>query len=118
MTTTLVDQSSPSRTAGSRHDAPDRSYTVTGELTGQRQSPRSRELEARASSAKTKLFGLAVVAVVAGATISLLGLVVTGPGQTEATTVSGSAAIFGMVGMYSAIGGGLLAVIAALRSQS
>jgi hypothetical protein len=50
--------------------------------------------------------------------VSLVGLVVTSPGQAEATTTTTTAAVFGVVGMFSAVAGGLLAVIAAVRSQS
>ena len=117
ITPTPVDQSSSSKTTAAEQDALQRSAATVGDLASPPPSVRPSPSTARPASTKTRMFGLAVTAVIAGVLISVLGLLVTGP-DAEATTVSAAAAAFGMVGMYSAIGGGLLAVIAALRSQS
>jgi hypothetical protein len=118
MTITFVDRSSTSRTTAAAHGALQRSGTATGTPPGPQPPARHRGSADRASSTKTRLFGVAVVTVVVAVLTSLVGLIVTGPGQVEATSVSAAAAVFGVVGMFSAIAGGLLAVIAAVRSQA
>jgi hypothetical protein len=117
MTITFVDRSSTSRTTAAAHGALQRSGTATGTPPGPQPPARHRGSADRASSTKTRLFGVAVVTVVVAVLTSLVGLIVTGPGQVEAS-VSAAAAVFGVVGMFSAIAGGLLAVIAAVRSQA
>ena len=118
MTITLIDRSSTNGTTAAPHNAFAESRTAPGRSDDLQQPVRRRGSGDRASSTKTRLFGVAVVTVGVAVLTSLVGLIVTGPGQAEATSVSAAAAVFGVVGMFSAIAGGLLAVIAAVRSQA
>lgn len=118
MTTTPFDHSLPRQTTAAGRRVPTHRQTATRSRVSTHQPVRGRSSTEGASATKTRLFTVAVVVVLVAVLVSLIGLVVTGPAQAEATTVSTSAAVFGVVGMFSAIAGGLLAIIAAVRSQS
>jgi hypothetical protein len=118
MTTTSFDHPLSRQTTAAGPRVPAHGQAATRSRVSTQQPVRRRSSTEGASATKARLFPVAVVVVVVAVLVSLVGLVVTSPGQAEATTVPASAAVFGVVGMFSAVAGGLLAVIAAVRSQS
>lgn len=64
-----------------------------------------------------RLFGLAVVVVVAGFLGSLISLSSYSPNGSDHSLLSGPAVAAGVLGMYTAVAGGLLGFIAAVRSE-
>jgi hypothetical protein len=67
--------------------------------------------------APTRLFGLAVVVVVAAFLGSLIILGIYAPNGSDHSLLSGPAVAAGVLGMYTAVAGGLLGFIAAVRSE-
>ena len=67
--------------------------------------------------ASTRLFGLAVVVVVAAFLGSMITLSIYAPNGSDHSLLSGPAVAAGVLGMYTAVGGGLLGFIAAVRSE-
>ena len=114
-TTTFVDDRPNDSAAAHRDHAGGRaesSATTLRPLTSSATaSPRGRSVE-------NGLFGLAVVAVIAAFVASIVFLTTYEPGDPGVTTMSWPAAAAGMVGLFSAVGGYVLAFIAAVRSDS
>ncbi len=67
--------------------------------------------------ALTRVFGLAVVVVVAAFLGSLISLSIYSPNGSDHSLLSGPAVAAGVLGMYTAVAGGLLGFIAAVRSE-
>ena len=86
---------------------------------GTRQAGRARRAAFGASGrpASTRLFGIAVVVVVAAFLGSLITLSIYAPNGSDHSLLSGPAVAAGVLGMYTAVGGGLLGFIAAVRSE-
>jgi len=62
-------------------------------------------------------FALAVVVVVAAFSVSLITLSIYAPNGSDHSLLSGPAVAAGVLGMYTAVAGGLLGFIAAVRSE-
>jgi len=67
--------------------------------------------------APTRLFGLAVIIVVVAFLGSLITLAIHAPNGGNHSLLSGPAVAAGVVGMYSAVAGGLLGFLVAVRSE-
>ena len=114
-TTTLVDDR-PTHLAASHHDHS--AVHAESGATPPRPLPPSPPASRHGGSIGNGLFGVAVVAVIAAFVASIVFLSAYEPGDVEVTTMSWPAAVAGMVGLFSAVGGFVLAFIASVRSDS
>ena len=114
-TSTLVDDR-PRNLAAQHHDhaAPraESSTTPVGRTNTARRTPH------HARSIGNALYGVAIVAVIAAFVASIVLLTAYEPGGGDVTTMSWPAAAAGMVGLFSAVAGLVLAFVASVRSDS
>jgi hypothetical protein len=66
----------------------------------------------------THLFRLAAIVVVAAVAASLIGLIIYAPTGGAGSSLSGPAVAAGALGMFTAVGGGILGFSAAVRSAN
>ena len=113
-TSTLVDDQ-PRNIAAPHHDhAASRPESSTTSL---RRTNSALRTPHHARSVGNALYGVAIVAVIAAFVASIVFLTAYEPGGADVTTMSWPAAAAGMVGLFSAVAGLVLAFVASVRSE-
>ena len=113
-TSTLVEDQPRNITAPQHDHAAPRAESSTTPLRGTNSAPRTPH---HARSIGNALYGVAIVAVIAAFVASIVFLTAYEPGGADVTTMSWPAAAAGMVGLFSAVAGLVLAFVASVRSD-